>query len=102
MSAMDLLSGPVDTESKPYFGFSRLAIGYHEIIKFRFVMNKMYRADAEKPGLKRTILVELADQVLFLPEYFARKFEDDDDKITELNSDGIKKYMFFGGKRQNR
>lgn len=46
--------------------------------------------------------MELADQVLFLPEYFARKFEDDDDKIAELNSNGIKKYMYFGGKRQNR
>lgn len=52
-----------------------------------------------KNKLKRVLLVELRDEVLFLPEYFAIPFNDDDAKIDELNNDGIKKYLYFGGKR---
>lgn len=99
MSAMDLLAGTSDSENKPYFGFSQLPHGYHKIVKFRWVKNKMYKMDSEKPGLKRTVLIELADQVLFLPEYIARKFNDDDEKIAELNS-GITIFLYFGGRRE--
>lgn len=83
---------------KPYYGFKDLAIGNHKIELFRFVKNKNY--DSKDPkSLPRVILVELADQILFLPEYFAAILEDDDEKINELNSDGIDKYLSFGGKR---
>lgn len=46
--------------------------------------------------------MELKDQVFFLPEYFAYKFNDDDKKVAELNQDGKKKFMYFGGARPNK
>lgn len=103
---MDLLTSasrpkPKNTEyeeGKPYYGFSKLSKGHHEVYKFRLVKNKMYKANAEKPMLKRILLVELKDEVLFLPQYFAEKFDDDDSKVDVLNNDGIKKFMYFGGK----
>lgn len=100
-SALNLLTsygGP----SKPYIGFSKLQHGYFEIERFRFVKNKMYNENNEdhvQKKLKRILLVELSDQVLFLPEYFAAGLNDDDAKIDELNNDGITKYLYFGGKR---
>lgn len=100
-AAFDLLSsfgGP----SKPYFGFSKLEHGYYQIELFRFVKNKMYNANNEdhvKDKLKRILLVELKDQILFLPEYFATGLNDDDAKVEELNNDGINKCLYFGGKR---
>lgn len=89
-------------EGKPYKGFGTLPHGNHEVISFRFVRNKYYDPKKENPGLKRSLLVELSDQVLFLPEYFAQKFNDDDKQIEELNNDGVKKYLYFGGSRPNR
>lgn len=99
-SAMDILIGA--TESKPYYGFSNLKIGHHEVVKFRLVRNKQYKSDAEKPSSPQTLLVELVDQVLFLPEYFLRQFGDNAEKVDELNNDGVRKFMFFGGRRENR
>lgn len=86
---------------KPYFGFSRLALGHHSVVGFRIVKNKLYRADSEKPGLPKTLLVELEDQVLFMPDYISKVFIDDEQKVAELNSDNIKKVLFFGGRRKN-
>lgn len=96
---MDLLlsAKPKSEERKPYYGFKQLREGHYEVVKFRLVKNKMYKANAEKPMLKRILLVELKDQVLFLPQYFAEKFNDDDSKVDELNNDGVKKFMYFGG-----
>lgn len=85
---------------KPYHGFSKLQVGNHEIFSFRFVKNKLYNKYPENPGLERSLLIELKDQVLFLPEYIGSQF--DDAQIEELNNDGITKYMFFGGSRPNR
>lgn len=111
-SALDLLTGIKYVEkpqseasktfkpSKPYFGFSKLQIGNHEIFSFRFVKNKLYNKYPENPGSERSLMVELKDQVLFLPEYIGSQF--DEAKIVELNNDGVKKYMFFGGSRPNR
>lgn len=99
-SAFSLLSG--FNSSKPYSGFKNLAIGYYEIESFRFVKNKMYNENNEEhvaKKLKRVLLVELKEEVLFLPEYFAVPFNDDDSKIDELNNDGVKKYLYFGGQR---
>lgn len=100
-SALDLLSS-IGGSSKEYNGFSKLDTGYHEIELFRLVKNKMYNENNEdhvKNRLKRVLLVELKDEILFLPEYFAVGLNDDDAKVEELNNDGIKKYLYFGGKR---
>lgn len=103
-SAFDLLKSIGD--GKPYNGFAKLKIGNYEILNFRLVNNKMYKEKKEGEEknniLKRILMVELKDQVLFLPQYFARQFNDDDEKIDELNNDGIKKFLFFGGARPNR
>lgn len=101
-SALDLLKS-ANQPLKPYRGFAHLPHGNHEIIRFRLVKNKMYN---DSPGkgfnLKRVLLVELKDEVIFLPEYYAVPFNDDDRKIEELNNDGVKKYLYFGGSNGNR
>lgn len=85
---------------KPYYGFKNLAHGNHKIEIFRFVKNKNY--DPKDPkSLPRVLLVELEDQILFLPEYFAAGLNDDDDKIVELNTDKVIKYLYFDGKRKS-
>lgn len=83
-------------------GFSQLANGYYKVVSFRLVKNKHYKADSENPGLKDSLLVELKDQVLFLLEYWLRRIGEDETKVNELNSDGVYKYLYFGGKRENR
>lgn len=99
---MDLLKSATNlNEQKPYIGFAKLAIGNYEVIQFRLVKNKLYNVNSAKPGLKRSLLVELKDQVLFLPEYFGKLFNDDDAKVAELNK-GPKKYLYFGGSRPNK
>lgn len=101
-SALNLLQSiGGNSDSKPYKGFTKLMHGNHEIYRFRLVKNKQYNAQAEK-SLKRVLLVELKDEVLFLPAYFAEKFNDSDKLVEELNTDGIKKFLFFGGKRPNK
>lgn len=97
-SAFQLISS-IGGASKPYHGFANLNVGYYEIEKFRLVKNKLYNPNVENPRLKRVLLVELKEEVLFLPEYFAVNFNDDDAKVEELNNDGIKKYLYFNGKR---
>lgn len=99
-SALNLLKS-AGKATKPYVGFSKLAHGSHEILCFKLVPNKLYNSQ-EKKSLKRAILVELHDQVLFLPEYFAIALNDDPKKIEELNTDGVKKYLYFGGSRPNK
>lgn len=88
---------------KPYFGFSTLPHGYHEILNFRFMNNKNYKPDEndeKKKSAKRILVVELKDQILFLPEYFALKLNDNDAELDEMNNDGEKKFLYFGGKRE--
>lgn len=82
-------------ESKPYYGFAKLTLGHHEIICFRLIKNKY----AQKDECKKCLLVELKDQIIFLPKHFSENINEDD--ITELNSDGETKYLYFGGKREN-
>lgn len=96
-SALKLLQSKV-YGAKPYKGFSLVPHGNHEIFNFKLVKNKMYK-EGVKSSLKRVILIELKDEVLFLPEYFAIPFNDDDAKVDELNTDGVKRYLFFGGKK---
>lgn len=94
MSALQKLQQVAET--KPYNGFSKLPIGHHEIIGFRLIKNKF----AKKDECKKTILVELKDQIVFLPKHFSTNIEEVD--ITNLNSDGEMKYLFFGGRRENK
>lgn len=96
--ALSLLQSVGDI--KPYLGFAQLSIGNHEIIIFRLVNNKMYKKGNN--SLKKSLLVELKDQVLFLPQYFIQQFNGhEEDKVNEINNDGVKKYLFFGGQREN-
>lgn len=83
-------------ENKPYHGFSKLSIGFHQIVLFRAVKNKYDKKNEDA----KTILVELDDQVVFLPQYFREKISDSD--IIELNA-GINMneqvFLYFGGKK---
>lgn len=102
---MDLLQAATGESSgnKPYLGFEKLSHGNHEIVKFRLVRSTFCKLDPEnKPIPRKCLLVELEDQVLFLPEYISKEFENREDKVAELNEDGIKKFLFFGGRRPNR
>lgn len=94
---MDLIN--VDFEEKEYKGFSKLNLGLHEIVKFRLVNNKFYDPKDKEPGLKKTLLVELIDQVLFMPTYISEKFNGkNEEKIAEWNNNGEKKYLLYSGK----
>lgn len=85
--------------NKPYNGFGKLCIGFHLIISFRFVKNKFGK---KGDGSNKSILVELKDEVLFLPQYFCQKLSKED--IRVLNSSIESKenvYLFFGGKQES-
>lgn len=85
--------------NKPYHGFAKLSIGYHQIQCFRSVKNKFGK---KNDGSGKSILVELEDQIIFLPQYFWGKINGEDD-IRELNScidSGENIYLYFGGKQE--
>lgn len=73
-------------ESKKYYGFSKLPLGFHKIICFRLIKNKFVKNESEK-----TIVVELDSEVLFLPSYFSKIMSEDD--IKNINIDGETKYF---------
>lgn len=75
--------------SKPYFGFTKLALGYHEILRFKIVKNKF---------AKKIILVELKDEIVFLPQYYMDVLSEQD--VNELNSTDEKQFLFFGGRSE--
>lgn len=82
--------------TKPYFGFGKLKIGYHLAQQFRLVKNKFGK---KTDGSDKSILVELKDQVIFLPQYFKQKLDDGD--LRELNTfieNKEKVYIYFGGR----
>lgn len=82
--------------NKPYHGFTQLKKGSHEILNFRYVKNKFGK---KSDGSNKNILVELNDEVLFLPQYFQQKLNSED--ICEMNesiSSNVKIYLHFGGK----
>lgn len=82
--------------TKPYKGFKDLPVGNHKIISFSFVKNKFY-SKKEENSLKRVLLAEMEDQILFLPKSFAYNFQDDDRLIKAVNTDGIKRFLCFRG-----
>lgn len=87
--------------NKPYHSFARLSEGYHKIYSFKIVKNKFGK---KTDGCGKSILVELKEEVLFLPQYFLQKLDEED--IRELNTSidsGEIIYLFFGGRiEQNR
>lgn len=99
-SALSLLQS-ASSPNKPYHGFSKLQIGTYEIYHFRLVPNKLYNSK-EKKSLKKVLLIELKEQVLFLPDYFAASIREDEKKVNELNTDGVRKFLCFGGARPNK
>lgn len=100
--------------SKPYYGFTNLDIGYHRIICFRVVKNKFANnKDDECAGSgasssagsiskreEKTVIVELKDQVLFLPQYFLSQLSDREMNELGVNELKEKMYLYFGGRRE--
>lgn len=82
---------------KPYIGFDKLNIGYYKIEKFRLVNNQYF--DCRKPdsGPEKTLLVELEDQVLFMPSAISKLFAGKEEKIDELNKSDRQLFLFYGG-----
>lgn len=82
--------------NKVYLGFAKLSLDYHQILAFRTVKNKYGK---KNDGSAKSIMIELEDQVLFLPQYFKQKITDED--IIELNTSIENKksvYLYFGGR----
>lgn len=96
--ADDLMEDNPFGPEKPYYGFKSLKPGNYEILSFRFVWNQYFNPSDERSP-RRIILIELEDQVLFLPPYMALKLRNDDDLLEKYNNDGIKRYLCFGGRR---
>lgn len=85
--------------NKPYNGFAKLCMGFHLITNFRFVKNKFGK---KSDGSNKSILVELKDEVLFLPQYFCQNLSTED--IQELNSSiesNKNVYLYFEGKQES-
>lgn len=80
--------------SKPYLGFAKLAIGNHKIMCLRIVKNKFAK---KGEGNGKSIIVELSDQILFLPQHFAQNLGSSD--IEELNASKEAVFLHFGGQQ---
>lgn len=84
--------------NKPYHGFSKLDIGFYRIECFRVVKNKFGK---KSEGSAKSILAELKNEVVFLPQYFWDKIDEED--INELNlsiTAGEEIYLHFGGRNE--
>lgn len=87
-------------QNKDYRGFAKLSIGFHKIEQFRIVKNKFGK---KTEGTEKSILIELEDEVLFLPQYFREKLDEED--IRKLNATIESKenvYLYFGGKLEEK
>lgn len=73
---------------KPYRGYPKLNLGFHEIHNFRESTGKY----------GKSIIVELNDQIVFLPSFIGEKIEEAD--ITALNACKEKLFLFFGGRHE--
>lgn len=71
---------------KPYHRFSKLSIGYHEIVLFRIIHGRY----------GQSVIAELENEVIFLPSYLGKKLDEND--ISELNACEEQIYLYFGGK----
>lgn len=102
MSNLKNFFRPEFENSKPYHGFKELARGMHKIIRFKLVKNKFAKSEAEAGGSANppaSVIVELKNEVLFLPQHLARKFNNDPNIISQINESGITFYLYFAGKR---
>lgn len=84
-------------DAKPYHGFPKLEIGFHKIELFRSMDNKYAKKDEVEKS--KSILVELADQVIFLPQYICARMTESD--VCELNTSLKNKeemFLHFGGR----
>lgn len=84
--------------NKPYNGFANLTVGFHSVECFRTVKNKFGK---KGDGSNKSILIELANEVLFLPQYFWQKLKEDD--LHEMNTaigNGEQIYLYFGGRQE--
>lgn len=75
---------------KPYFGFTLLARGYHKIVNFREAAGKY----------GRTVVAELEDEIVFLPQYLSQKLDEED--IEKLNANKESLYLYFGGWQEEK
>lgn len=92
---MDVIKKLQEVKPKPYYGFTKLSIGFHKIISFRLVKNK-FAKKGEKQS--KSIVVELQNEILFLPQYFSENLSEDE--INGLNECDESVYLYFGGKNE--
>lgn len=79
-----------NSDQKPYYGFAKLAIGYHKISCFR-----------ESHGeYGKNVVVELEKEIVFLPKYLCEKISGRD--LEKLNECEETLYLFFGGRKKER
>lgn len=74
--------------SKPYYGMSKLDIGYHEIVRFRISNGKF----------GKSVIAELKREVIYLPQYLTEKLNDKD--VEDLNNCAMKLFLYFGGRHE--
>lgn len=87
--------------NKPYFGFGKLAIGNHKIEGFKVVKNK-YAKKNKVDNNSTSIMVELYEEILYLPPYFRTKLSDADvDDLNKCISENENVYLHFGGKQKD-
>lgn len=82
--------------NKQYLGFAKLSVGFHEILCFRYVKNKYGK---KSDGSNKSILIELDNEVLFLPQYFCQQLTQSD--LNDLNKSinkNKKMFLYFGGR----
>lgn len=97
MNVLKKLSS-VQQANKPYIGFGKLRKGYHQILSFRSVKNKFAKKGETST---KSVLIEIEDQVLFLPQNFGNSLNEKD--IGDLNvliQSGELLHLFFGGKQE--
>jgi hypothetical protein len=69
--------------AKAYRGFVNLENGYHQILSFRVVKNKFFK---KNEGTAKSIVVELSNEVLFLPQHFMQKLDEEDIQESESSN----------------
>lgn len=96
MNALKKLS---EFNNKPYMGFAKLSEGFHSIQLFRIVKNKFPKKGESGTKNSKSILIELKNQVLFLPSYFWDIITETDlEELNERIRNNGKVYLLFGGK----
>lgn len=102
MSSLKDFFRPEFDSSKPYRGFTELPHGKYRIVRFKLVKNKFAKGDKgseDSPRSSTAVMVELEDQVLFLPQHLARRFQENPGSMREINTSDITFYLYFGGMR---